>query len=649
MRKKKNKTLTPAKKPTTLRDSVFGAMLLIVAGIMPLVVRLTVVTAAPELFALLGQEFYNDFFATYKGWALGIPAIIIAFYAIADWLIGGLTKDKLIAMIKPIPVAAACVFLVMALISTIFSSYRQTAWFGTVERSEGIFILFAYFIVYFAAMHYARVEKHAKLLMYGLAFSSIIMGIMGLSQVLGRDLVSSTGIGARLVMGRWGAQVNQVFTIAYGTLYNPNTFGKYSAMTAPVLLACAFVYDGRKWVRAVFLAGGVLMLIGVMGSSSVGGLVGIIAAVAVTVITFICRQVYQMRTRKKENNEGDDVRAGFNTLTWAVSGVVVAALVIGLIFVPAVNYSFNFLVGRVENAIFRETEPTYNYIFEDNRLTVSLVNEEKFTLTFLEEAYGPDGVYWHIYDRVGQPIPLISRTTPAAPADGGPPQPWPVTFQYNIPGHTDLNIQIWEERAMFEEVTMFVMIHGIAIFQYEGRSHTIASNFVDTIDLTIPVPAWGFQGNEDWGSGRGHIWSRTFPLMPARTIIGSGPDTYTLVFPQHDVVGKLLFHGDSYVPIDKAHNLYLQAWVTTGGISALALIFLFAYYLFTSFVSIVCSRMKEGMFVFGLRFGLLASISAFCMSAMATDSTIGSSGVFYLMLGLGFGVNYLVDGVYKAE
>jgi len=185
------------------------------------------------------------------------------------------------------------------------------------------------------------------------------------------------------------------------------------------------------------------------------------------------------------------------------------------------------------------------------------------------------------------------------------------------------------------------------MLRHEGRVHALAPN-ADMIDLAVPVAARGFYGNETWGSSRGHIWSRTFPLMPSTAIIGTGPDTYTLVFPQHDFLGKLSFHLQPYIPIDKAHNLYLQTWVTTGGISALALIFLFGYYLLTSFVSIVRSRMEEGMFVFGLRFGLLCGIAAFCISALATDSTIGSSGVFYLLLGLGFGVNKLVDGLKAA-
>jgi len=634
MPKSKYKTYVPAKKATSLRDYVFGAMLLIVVGIMPLIVRHTQVMAAPELTALIRWEFRNDFFAHYKGWFLGVPATVMAFYAIADWLGEGFTKSKLVELIKSPPIAVACLFLFMALISTIFTSYRHTSWHGTVERGEGMLILIAYFIVFFSAMHFARTDKHAKILMYGLAFSSIIMGLIGFSQFIGRDFFV-TGIGARLVMGNWDHVPDQEFTIAYGTLYNPNTFGIFSAMTAPILLACALAYDGRKWMRTVFLAGGILMLIGIMGSGNLGGFIGISAAVAVTVFTLLCRFFYQMRRSKKEHYNEETGRR--NTLTWLISGTVLVALLVGLFFVPVVNQRFHSMLGRLGHAARREALPTYNYIVDGDRLTVLWQDDEKFTLVLLEEEYGPDRVLWHIYDAGGQPIPLVSREIPPA-VPGQPREPWPVTFSYNIPGRRNLIIHREEG---------FVIAHNLVMLLHEGRIHAFAPNFTDIIDLTVPIPAIGFYGNETWASNRGHIWSRTFPLMPARAIIGSGPDTYALVFPQHDVIGKMRFHGHPYRPIGMAHNVYLQTWVTTGRVSALALMFLFGYYLFTSYVSIVRSRMKEGPFMFGLRFGMLAGISAFCISALATDSTIGTSGVFYLLLGLGYGVNYLVGRVYR--
>jgi len=127
-------------------------------------------------------------------------------------------------------------------------------------------------------------------------------------------------------------------------------------------------------------------------------------------------------------------------------------------------------------------------------------------------------------------------------------------------------------------------------------------------------------------------------MMPRRILIGTGPDTYINVFPQHEMVAKQRFFRNPYQVVDKAHNLFLQTWITTGGISAILLFGLFGHYLFTTFWSLLKSR-EEELFSYGLRLGLLTGISAFVMSSNATDSTIGSTGVFFVLLGVGYGMN----------
>jgi len=372
-----------------------------------------------------------------------------------------------------------------------------------------------------------------------------------------------------------------------------------------------------------------------------GGLIGISAAVGTALVTFICRQVYQFSKREKDPAT---TAAPRRTLVWVGGGIVIVAMLVGLYFVPLVNQRFTFLMGRIERTIRAEAVPTYNFIADGDRLTVQWNDEDVFTLRLdaLTEEVGIFGLIPNrepltIYGTSGQAIPVYSRTLPTH-EEGEEPERWPITYTFNVPGyHRPVRVLRGGGVVEFRDMRL--------IFQ-AGRIYAIAHNN-DLIDLEEPVSAWGFYGRETWGSSRGFIWSRTFPLMPARTIIGGGPDTYTMIFPQNDILGKASFiHEGPYTPVDKAHNIYMQTWITTGGISALALIFLFGYYLFTTFIALVRSRIEEGAYLFGLQFGLLVGISAFCVSAFATDSTIGSSGVFYLLLGLGYGVNMLVAKVY---
>jgi O-antigen ligase len=163
------------------------------------------------------------------------------------------------------------------------------------------------------------------------------------------------------------------------------------------------------------------------------------------------------------------------------------------------------------------------------------------------------------------------------------------------------------------------------------------------VDMMVHVPSFGFNQREAWGSGRGFIFSRTIPMLPRSFVLGNGPDTFVNVFPHYDRLGVIYSGLPGNTRVDKAHNIYLHTWIGNGGIATLAMIFLFGYYILTTFVSLVRTK-GDTTLIHGLRLGLLAGISAFAVASLATDSTIGSTGVFFVLLGMGYGLNMWVEG-----
>jgi len=652
MPKKRSKLQNPDATP--IRDWIYGGLLFVIVAIMPLVVRITWIPHPPELHAiyLFDTPGAVDFFSYYKGWFLGVPSVFIILYFLLELFTDGFANFDFKSLLKSPVIIASCIFLLMVIVSTIFSSYRHTSWHGTVDRGEGLWILFAYFVVFLAAMFYVRKTKHAKLLMYGLAFSSIIMGLIGLSQFIDRDFFATDfgqwflrlGLPHELreqAIDQGGVMVR--FEFAYGTLYNPNPFGKYTAMVAPIMLVVAFVFDEKGWKglcgRIAFLLAGGLMLIGVFGSRSLGGFVGIGAAVGVVVLTVICRFFYQMRKRKKEGAaESETQRKPWTG--WAIGVGAVCIIVISLLFVPIINEQLTLVITRFDEALRGERLPMDDMVFEGNKFTYVRGGYERFSVAIegevvrVEETdyWLPEGDIIRVHDANGISVPLASRTEPANENELP-------TYVFDVPDFGRVSILRHPN---------FIIFRGIGLTMNDNELVGLAVNN-SFIDMRERVPSFGFEGREHWGSNRGFIWSRTLPLLPSRTIIGSGPDTFTLIFPQNDLVPKMFLFGNPYIPVDKAHNVYLQTWVTTGGISALAQIFLFGFYLFSAFVQIIRSNMKEGRFLFGLQIGLLAGISAFCVGALSTDSTIGSSGVFYVLLGIGYGVVYMVRAMQKPD
>jgi len=102
--------------------------------------------------------------------------------------------------------------------------------------------MFAYITIMLVASVTFISEKKTKILLIGLSLSSFVLGAIGLTQLLGRDLFQ-TDIGSKIIMSRaYSAIVENVdFTFAgtnrvYATLFNPNYVGSYVALVLPIFI-----------------------------------------------------------------------------------------------------------------------------------------------------------------------------------------------------------------------------------------------------------------------------------------------------------------------------------------------------------------------------------------------------------------------------
>ena len=636
----------------TYGDIVYGAMLLVITGLMPLIVRIEWRSVPPDIQWLVGSADRADAFGYWKAYFIFIPVIIMCIYFLADHFTTNKRMDVR-PYLKRVPMVMILSYLAFMIISAIVSSYTHTSWFGTFQREEGAFMWLGYVLAFIFAMFYVRNTKYAKPLLWGLCFSSIIMGIVGVSQLIGRDLFDQgncffqwaiNGIAGREVIANglvpWlvtfrtaisASGFGTVFDIAHGTLFNPNTFGKYTAMMAPVLLVAGIFYSGRLWQKALLLIGGVLMLVGIFASSSLGGLVGVIAATGTLVVTFLVRMVYSL---VKKTGAFDPKQTGIVALGF---GGLVLATVLALLYVPQLNQRVTTLFARLQEAAAAEAANARRFNFDGNNMYLDTEGGRVFTLTI--HHMDPSREDWKTFvDAEGNAIVPSQYQSVLEHGFG--------VYVYDVP---EIGAMMMDRHVdNYDEFRMQTLDRRYT-FVLTLQDGNIYARRQDGATMPLPVPSWGFNGREAWGSGRGFIWSRTFPMMPRRAIIGSGPDTFVNVFPNHDVTGRMAAFNHPGMTVDKAHNIFLQAWITTGGISAILLYGLFVHYLLTTLWSLVKS-INEPLFSFGLRLGLLAGVAGFVMASMATDSTTGSTGIFFVLLGMGYGLNYYHNSAkYEAQ
>lgn len=592
-----------------ISNALTGGALFTVTGIMPLIVRGALRPIPPELHDLIGLTERADAFAYWKSWLLLIPAVILIFYHIGDWLTGGRRDFNFKAFIQKPPVVLALIYLFFVILSNIFSPYPYTALHGSVDRFEGVFAQIAYIVVFITALCYAQGQGQIRFIIAGLLFSSLVMGAVALSQILGHDFFLSP-LGSFLVTGSVGKTAPK-YTSVYGTLYNPNTMGLYASMLSPLLLLAGLSRRFKIWMRLPLIGAGLLMLAALAGSRSLGGLLGVAAAAVVILVTYAAGRVYAKKLPPIAVCIGIGVAAAF--------------IVCACLFIAPVNDSIKRSFAKLQTALSAETKrlTPNEYLFEQNTLSVAREGTLLFTLS-----PAPDG-FVLVLDGEGQAVPATQSETPQ-PEPGAAAEP--TVFLYEVPGYGNVKLTRYPDYFVFDGFYLGVADGAVIAFRSSGLP----------IDMSKPVPAIGFKGYENWGSSRGYIWSRGIPLMLKHLILGSGSDSFINEFPQDDIVNKKYFLGNPYTVVDKAHNLYMQTGITTGGISMLALMALLAYYMGITFKSLV--RQEGDASLFSLQLGVLAAVGAFAVSSLSTDSTLATTGVLYVILGLGYALNNISRG-----
>jgi hypothetical protein len=163
---------------------------------------------------------------------------------------------------------------------------------------------------------------------------------------------------------------------------------------------------------------------------------------------------------------------------------------------------------------------------------------------------------------------------------------------------------------------------------------------LNKISQMVNPPSIGFANDQFFGSSRGYIWSKTFPLLKDTFFIGHGADTFAIIFPQNDFVGKLNFFSNRNIVVDKAHNMYLGAAVGTGILSVFALLSMFILYGIQSFK--IYRKCSYNSFLEYSGVGIFIGVVGFLFAGLINDSSVSTMPLFYGLLGTGIAINMIL-------
>lgn len=561
--------------------------LVILAGVMPLVVYFTVEKIP---FAVLpwfpNRETWMDLFLNGKSMVLLLAGI---------WMAAVLLYRRLRG--RRMRLSAGCLFLYLLggleLLSAFRSTYPEYSFFGMIEQYESVWVLLAYLVTTLYAREYMESGGNLKPILLALAVSAGILCIPGLTQLCQHD-IWETALGKMILVPEAYVQFrDQLRTsdtgrqMVYMTLYNPDYAGIFLVMISPVL----WLWN-TKVTRLLAVAAGICLIGTGSGTAWVG---------AGVILLLGCL----MSPSEGKRRYGKGLLAG-------------AALILT---VGAVLWNTAGNGNSMKQPILLEEVHT-----EADAVCLTYAQQEIRLGYTIDEETG--GVVQEIRYADGTKVPVVWADDRG---ECDPKEEGLAGLQFKVYEKDGINyVQFRCEDVVFR----FTDSLGTGRFEYitlNGKVDELAA--ADTAGL-LP---------DSFLNGRGYIWNRVLPLILKHPLLGSGPDTFMLTFPQNDYVAKAALGGNFFQSlITNAHSLYLQMAVQTGIPSVIFLLLFAGIYLWDSWK--LFRGRKTYTWEEKMGKALFLGVCGYLICGLTWVSSVCTTPFFWLFVGLGIAVNDRLNG-----
>ena len=526
----------------------------------------------------LGEKNY-DFFSYYKAMTINISALLM--------LVVLLIKRDIKKTYIYIFLGG---YLLYVILSTIYSPFSEVAIVGVADRYEGVAVLFSYVVICFFSINILNDKMDFKIAIGALYFSTLVAGTIGVLQYFGMDLFKSK-FGKLLILPAAYEKLAEKLSFTfdkytiYSTMYNTNFVGSYMVMLLFLSLLTYF-FVKKKW--QIVLAGGFYLLVFAnwIGCRSRAGLL----AGQFTLILFVLFFWKKLLENKQKT-------------------LIILALSVFLT-VMMNSVSKNTLGTKLYNMTLGDRVKLRSISEKDGTLVIEGLNEK--LLVSRENG----NLVFKGYN--GGEVPVVEDGRKRIL--GG-----------KFKGYSFTRNKKYKDMWLFRHENI-----NYEFLSTENGFETISANG-NRVKIISPKRIRVFDEYVRKGSKRVYIWSRSIPILRDCLVLGFGPDTYSIVFPQEDYFGKLLSFGTKSIVVDKPHNQYLQIGINTGLPSLIFFILMCASYFFQSLMIYWRRSFDDFYEVFG--FASFLSVTGYLAAAMFNDSLVSVAPVFWFILGMGISIN----------
>ncbi len=500
---------------------------------------------------------------------------------------------------------------VLTLLSTLFSEYRSFGFSGIHEQFESVWVILSYCVLTFFA--YTVVQSAADITSLRRAFFALfaVLCVLGITQLTGKDFWESK-LGRQIMVPEKYAAYRETLQFnfshsgthqVYLTFYNPNYVGMFASLVLPFSVFC--IFSVRKWWQKILWAVvSIGLLVCTVNSGSKTFLISI--AISLVIALFFCRRAIWRRI------------------------LFVIPVCIALFFAGKAYFKHKNLdpVQYVKAAM---TLQENNYLLSDIRFSQQDVTIE-YNDAELHVMYAANelGALLICQDENGEMLEYNVR-------DDQYIELTDTTF-------SDLLFR-FEQGNAFYPWLVAIRVRGYSVYFTQTENGYQYINNVGKFADAIKAPAALFSGYDRFASGRGYLWSRSIPLLRQSLVLGTGADSFSLVFPHNDVAGRVNSgYYNSFVT--KPHNLYLQIGVQHGVFALICLLAVCAIYLAQCFILYWKSKLTDEHSWLGV--GIMIGVIGYLVAGLSNDSSVTIAPLFWILLGMGFAVNRMNRDAMKA-
>lgn len=566
--------------------------ILFIVSILPFITKYYQYNTGLSIFKWFSKDdTHHDMFLYHKQiWFLIIITIMVSIIAY------NLIQKKLKLKIK-VSFIPLIIYALLAILSAVLSDYSSFSYKGIFEHFESLFVLLGYFLIVYYIYLFIDNSASIDFIFKYFTISITMFSILGLSQLIGHDLLL-TELGKKLILPVDYWNQLEKFDIGfrnviYLTLYNPNYVGVYTAFLIPIFISLLITSKDRKDIitKIIAILGLIICLI---GSGSAAGIIGLIIS------SFFILLLFRKYLFSKY----------FKIFTISLMLISSVILVINFSNIKSI------LTPRTTNT------PPLSDILTDENIVITY-NDNQLFVDY--EITAGNELVFNFKDNNGKDVPYI------------------INSNDNSIGITDerfpnFNVSIsLQDNQLYTSVT-FDYKKWVFTKLEDGTFYYI-NNFGKP-DKIVTARSSIFTGYEEFATSRGYIWSRTIPLLKDYIVLGSGPDTFSIVYPQQDYV-NLSNYGYSGKVITKPHNLYLQIGVQTGVLSLISFLIFYLIYFIHSIKLYINGKFNTKMEYYGV--AIFIGTISYMVTGTSNDSSITVAPIFWALIGIGIAINHKIS------